>query len=72
VFTTANEDAARRFVMLVDALYDRGVALIVSAAAEPEALYRGDRLQFEFERTASRLVEMRSQRYLARSRRDPA
>ncbi len=72
VFTAADEDAARRFLVLIDALYDRGVALIVSAAAEPAALYRGDRLRFEFERAASRLVEMRSQQYLARSCADPA
>jgi cell division protein ZapE len=72
VFMPADEDAARRFVMLIDALYDRGVALVVSAAAEPAALYRGDRLQFEFERAASRLTEMRSQRYLARHAGDPA
>jgi cell division protein ZapE len=72
VFTAADDDAARRFVMLIDALYDRGVALIVSAAAEPAALYRGDRLRFEFERAASRLVEMRSQQYLARDASDPA
>jgi cell division protein ZapE len=72
VFTSANEDAARRFLTLIDALYDRGVALVVSAAAEPAALYRGDRLQFEFARAASRLVEMRSQQYLARSTGVPA
>jgi cell division protein ZapE len=72
VFTAANEDAARRFLMLVDALYDRGVALVLSAADEPAGLYRGDRLRFEFERAASRLVEMRSQRYLARAPKDPA
>jgi predicted ATPase len=44
----------------------------VSAAAEPHALYRGDRLQFEFQRAASRLVEMRTQQYLVRKLADPA
>ena len=65
VFTTADEDAARRFVMLIDEFYDRGVKIVVSAAAAPAALYRGERLQSEFQRAASRLVEMQTQHYLA-------
>jgi len=65
VFTGASDDAARRFLMLVDALYDRGAVLILSAAAEPADLYRGERLGLEFQRAASRLAEMRSHRYLA-------
>jgi cell division protein ZapE len=64
-FTPADDDAARRFIMLIDELYDRGVKTVVSAAAPPAQLYRGDRLQFEFERAASRLVEMQTQHYLA-------
>ena len=64
-FTPADEDAARRFIMLIDELYDRGVKIVVSAAAPPTQLYRGERLQFEFERAASRLVEMQTQHYLA-------
>ena len=68
-FTPADEDAARRFIMLIDELYDRGVKIVVSAAAPPLQLYRGDRLQFEFERAASRLVEMQTQHYLAGSHR---
>jgi cell division protein ZapE len=63
------DDAARRFVMLIDELYDRGVKLVVSAAAAPAALYRGERLQFEFQRAASRLIEMQTQRYLSREHR---
>jgi cell division protein ZapE len=53
----------------VDELYDRNVNLIVSAAASPVDLYRGDRLQFPFERTVSRLIEMQSEDYLAREHR---
>jgi cell division protein ZapE len=64
-FTPADEDAARRFIMLIDELYDRCVKIVVSAAAPPTQLYRGHRLQFEFERAASRLVEMQTQHYLA-------
>jgi cell division protein ZapE len=65
VFTPADEDAARRFIAAVDEFYDRGVKLVVSAAAAPAALYRGDRLELEFQRAASRLIEMQTQRYLA-------
>ncbi|HEX5757302.1 MAG TPA: cell division protein ZapE [Arenimonas sp.] len=64
-----DSDAARRFVHLVDEFYDRNVNLLLSAAAEPTALYAGERLQREFERTASRLIEMRSSDYLAREHR---
>jgi cell division protein ZapE len=64
------EDAARRFIALVDEFYDQGVKLIISAAAQPAGLYRGQRLGFEFQRTASRLVEMQSEQYLARGHRE--
>ena len=64
-FTAADEDAARRFVMLIDEFYDRGVKIVVSAAAPPTSLYRGERLQLEFQRAASRLIEMQTQHYLA-------
>ncbi len=66
VFTTRKEDAARRFISLVDEFYDRSVKLIISAAAPIADLYQGSRLRFEFDRTQSRLLEMQSQDYLGR------
>jgi cell division protein ZapE len=73
VMGRADDDAARRFVILVDELYDRGVKLLVSAAAdEPADLYRGERLAFEFRRAASRLHEMQGRKYLARPHRPDA
>ncbi len=63
----AREDAARRFISLVDEFYDRNVKLIVSAEVPVAQLYCGELLRREFERTGSRLVEMQSQAYLARS-----
>jgi cell division protein ZapE len=66
VMDAAADDAARRFISLVDEFYDRGVKLVVSAAADaPEALYGGERLAFAFRRTASRLHEMQARAYLA-------
>ncbi|TAK38845.1 MAG: cell division protein ZapE [Lysobacteraceae bacterium] len=59
------DDSARRFVTLVDELYDRHVNLVCTADAPPTALYTGERLVGAFERTASRLIEMRSAEYLA-------
>ena len=66
VFDAATDDPARRFIALVDEFYDRNVKLVLSAAAAPERLYRGERLAFEFERTRSRLAEMQTHAYLAR------
>lgn len=67
VFDETRDNAARRFISLIDEFYDRGVNIAVSAAAPPAALYRGTRLAFEFQRTASRLVEMQTEKYLTRA-----
>lgn len=64
-FTVYSEDAARRFVQLVDEFYDRHVKLVLSAAAPVTELYDGERLRAEFGRTESRLIEMQSKEYLA-------
>ncbi|HUI60447.1 MAG TPA: cell division protein ZapE [Steroidobacteraceae bacterium] len=69
VLDAQRDNQARRFIALVDELYDRNVNLVVSAAAAPAELYRGERVKFEFERTISRLTEMQSQEYLAREHR---
>ncbi|MBA4502484.1 cell division protein ZapE [Marinobacterium marinum] len=64
-----NDDAARRFINLVDEFYDSGVKLIISAAVPIHEIYTEGRLSFEIERTQSRLLEMQSHEYLAREHR---
>ena len=61
------ENQARRLVNLIDVLYEHNVKLIMSAGSTPERIYQGERLQFEFQRTTSRLLEMQSHDYLARA-----
>ncbi|CAM4117082.1 cell division protein ZapE [Pseudoalteromonas byunsanensis] len=61
-----NDDAARRFIALVDEFYERNVTLIISAQAPITELYTQGNLNFEFKRCISRLQEMQSLEYLAR------
>lgn len=65
VMTAAKRNEAKRFVTLIDALYEKKVKLIASAEAGASELYREGDGSFEFERTASRMIEMQSHDYLA-------
>lgn len=62
-----SDDIAKRFILLIDVLYDHHVILICSAAVIADQLYQGERLAFEFSRTISRLIEMQSEQYLAQA-----
>jgi cell division protein ZapE len=64
--TEEQSDVAKRFIHLIDALYDHNVKLVATATSAPDKLYTGRSLEHAFKRTASRLVEMDNRRYLAR------
>ncbi|PMH39805.1 ATPase [Vibrio sp. 10N.286.49.B3] len=61
------EDAARRFIALIDEFYERNVTLIISAQVAIESLYLEGQLTFEFQRCQSRLIEMQSREYLVKA-----
>ncbi len=71
VLSEAYDDKTRRFIYLIDALYDCKVKLFISAAEKPESLYRGTMLEFAFQRACSRLIEMRSEQYLSQAHAPP-
>ncbi len=72
VMSKARRNEAKRFITLIDTLYDNGIKLIISAEAEPQDLYQSEdgTEAFEFDRTASRLIEMRSEAYIAGEKRE--
>lgn len=65
VFSRLKSDASKRFILLIDTLYDRGVKLAASFAAPLDELAQDDKTRFEFARCLSRLEEMRSADYIA-------
>ncbi len=69
VMTPAMRNEARRFIILIDILYEERVGLLCSAAAQPEGLYAEGVGSLAFRRTASRLMEMQSAEYLESRRR---
>lgn len=64
-FDRLRTDASKRFILLVDTLYDRGVKLLASFAVPLDDLGRDDKTKAEFARCVSRLIEMQSEQYLA-------
>ena len=62
---TSRHTGAHRFVTLIDTLYDHKVNLVCSADAPPQTLYAEGTGAFEFQRTASRLIEMQSDDYIS-------
>ena len=64
VMHEADDAAAKRFVHLIDAIYDHNVKFLATAEATPQELYTGQRMHFAFDRTISRLTEMGTESYL--------
>lgn len=64
VMTDNHNDAARRFLNVLDVLYDKNIKLVISAEQDAHQLYTGKRLAFEFDRAVSRLLEMQSEEYI--------
>ncbi|MBF0265873.1 MAG: cell division protein ZapE, partial [Gammaproteobacteria bacterium] len=62
------DDVARRFINLIDVMYDRHINIVISAESSPEELYTGSRLKNEFKRTISRLKEMQTIDYLSKNK----
>jgi cell division protein ZapE len=69
-FDRTRTDASKRFILLVDTLYDRGVKLAASFAVPLDELGRDDKTKAEFARCVSRLIEMQSAQYLGAAHRD--
>jgi len=69
IMELSQRNHAKRFINLIDAFYDKGIKVVISAAASPHALYqpKSGIEAFEFERTASRLIEMQSIEYLGKT-----
>jgi cell division protein ZapE len=67
IFSRERRNQAQRFIAFIDTLYDHHTGLVLSAEAEPDALYQAGAEAEMFQRTASRLVEMRSPEYLSKS-----
>jgi cell division protein ZapE len=57
---------AKRFIILIDTLYDAGKRVVINAEVEPQSIYQGHDHDFEFDRTISRLLEMRGEEYLSK------
>ena len=64
IMDDTHNDKAKRFINMIDEFYDRNVNLLAGADGQPEELYVGKQLNFEFKRTVSRLLEMRSHDYM--------
>ena len=67
IMDSSMDDAARRFINMIDTFYDMHVNIVVSAAAQPENIYSGKKLAFEFDRAISRIHEMQTNKYIEKT-----